>query len=359
MTEIIQDMVGMQSLADQWNSLATHFKTPLLRHEWFTACAEAFCPAGRLYVVVVRSQGTITAIAPLTLIKRAGVQRLEFLGSSFLDEPSGLLYADKASFAEIVHAVLDMGRPILFKRLLLDCSKVNALRKICKKKGLVRFWKDTGSPWVPIGESPNDTWATFEARISSSRQASIRRARKRAEKLGNLEFQIISPKPDELGDYLREVFHVEAAGWKGREGSAMLSKPSLKHFFTKYSHAVAQLGLLRLCFCRINGKAVATQLAVQYANRFWLLKIGYDEDWARCSPGILLTHETIRYSFDQALKSFEFLGSDQPWIHIWTDKVTPFLSSQIYPFSLKGLLGWSKDVPRSSARKVRSAFKSS
>ena len=38
------------------------------------------------------------------------------------------------------------------------------------------------------------------------------------------------------------------------------------------------------------------QVAVETGGRFWLLKVGYDERFARCSPGSLLLLETIRHA---------------------------------------------------------------
>ncbi len=48
---------------------------------------------------------------------------------------------------------------------------------------------------------------------------------------------------------------------------------------------------LRIAFLRIAGRPVAMQIAVERAQRLWLLKIGYDEEYARCSPGQLLMLE--------------------------------------------------------------------
>jgi hypothetical protein len=62
---------------------------------------------------------------------------------------------------------------------------------------------------------------------------------------------------------------------------------------------------------------VAAQLSVEYADRLWVLKIGYDERWSRCSPGWQLLAETMRDAFDRRLRSYEFLGSDEPWLHGW------------------------------------------
>lgn len=331
MVEIIQNLATLQSLAGRWNALAERFKTPVLRHEWFAACAEAFCPPAQLAIVVIRSQEEILAIAPLVIEKRFGVERVELLGTCVLQEPSGFLYKDEGALAESVDAVVALRKPIRLRRIPAPSSEGILLNKICQRRA---FWMCTNAPCsalIPILTS----WAEFEQKISSSGRARLRRARKRAGEFGRVQFEVLSPDPANLKPYLDEVFQVEASGWKQRKGTSMRSKPELERFFRSYSKATAGLGMLRLCFLRIEGRAVAVQLAVEYANRFWVLKIGYDEAWARCSPGILLMHETIRYAFEHKLEGFEFLGSDEPWLHIWTDQLHAYETHLISPFSLR------------------------
>jgi CelD/BcsL family acetyltransferase involved in cellulose biosynthesis len=76
---------------------------------------------------------------------------------------------------------------------------------------------------------------------------------------------------------------------------------------------------------------VATQLAVEYSNRFWLLKIGYDESLARCSPGSLLMLHTLGDAAARGLTGYEFLGSEAPWTAIWTSEVLATTVVGAYP----------------------------
>ena len=152
-----------------------------------------------------------------------------------------------------------------------------------------------------------------------------------AEAKGKVEFEVAPLSSDKINDYLTELFEVEAASWKGRTGTAMKSYKSLGQFFRYYSALESERGNLRLFFLRVNGKAIAAQLTVVHANRLWVFKIGHDESWSSCSPGILLMHNVIRYCFDEGLESCEMLGSDEPWLHIWGNEVHSVLTYRIYP----------------------------
>ena len=349
MIECIREVQELDSLADSWNMLAEPFETPLRRYEWSAACARAFCPPGQLHVLVAREGKEITALAPLTILKRAGIETLELLGNSFLYEPGGFLYRDRESLWELVRALRMRSMPVLLWRLSADSEETEALRGCRDGRVLLTIRESTGAPYLPI----ETDWFGYEATISGHRRSSLRRALRRAEAFGRVEFEIASPRPEELPRHLEEVFHVEAAGWKGRNGTAMLSSEQMRRFFSFYAYKAARLGILRLGAMRIDGRPAAIQVAVEYANRFWVLKIGYDERWARCSPGVLLMRETLRYAFERGLASYEFLGSDQPWIHFWTDRVHPHVSSRMYPFSFRSGLRLGIDMTEMIVNRAR------
>jgi len=127
--------------------------------------------------------------------------------------------------------------------------------------------------------------------------------------------------PTELDPLLEEAFQVEASGWKGHKGTALASDLLRQSFYRRYAAAACEKGILRLSLLRIGGRAAAMQFAVEWGKRFWLLKIGYDEEFSRCSPGTLLMLETLRYAAGRGLQSYEFLGVVEPWLAAWTKQV--------------------------------------
>lgn len=353
MVEIVHRLEDLRILADSWNEVADSFRTPLLRHEWFVACAEAFCPPQQLSIVIVRSKGKITAAAPLVCVKQKGIERLELLGCSFLFEPGGFIYADLAALEELVDGILALKRPLLLRRVQSCAQEVCLLQERAEHHAYSTIKETEASLWL----SCKGGWGEFESALSSSRRACFRRAKKRAEAEGKVRFEIVSPGTENVDRYLEELLVVETAGWKGQHGTALRLNEPLKRFFYLYSQAAARLGFLRLGFFRMDEKAIASMLAIQCAGRLWVLKTGYDEVWARCSPGVLLMHETIRYGFEQGLEGYEFLGMDEPWLRVWTDQTHSYVSSRIYPYSMKGLLGLGLDLSCQAAGKLMRLFK--
>ena len=339
MIEIVRDKKTLAAIANEWNRLANPFGTPLMCHEWFVACAEALHADGDLCVVVLRSSDRAVAIAPLALARRHGIEYLEFLGGSVLYEPCGFLYDSESTLFKLLEAVLTLRRPLVLQRMALHSGATRLLHEISKRQGIFVKRATASSAYVPI----ESRWDAFTKLMSSRRRYDLRRARRRAEEKGKITVEIFCPSIEGLETHLERAFHIEAAGWKGEKGSALLTNQKLGHFFRTYSTLACKKGALRLCFLYVDGEAVAMQLGVVHSNRFWVLKIGYDEKWARCSPGIQLTHETIRYAFENGLRSYEFLGSDEPWLYAWPVDLRNYISTGVYPVTFHGLLGLGLD----------------
>lgn len=334
---IVRDLPGLASLQHAWEALTAIGTSPMQHYIWARACAETFA-AGRLRIVALESQGEIVAIAPLRT--RGGFPtKLELLGVTELYEPTDLLYADAPALAALAERLADMGLPLQLGRLPADSPAIAALEKACK--GWVTTARVSNCPYIELGAG----WSSPEQQFNAGRRSDLRRAERNAGKLGKVTYEmVLSPSPDELDGLLDEAYQVEAAGWKGQGGSAMAVDELRGAFFRTYAAAACRQGILRLCFMRIDGQAVAMQLAVECGERFWLFKIGHDERFARCSPGSLLMLYTVRYAALRGLRHYEFLGAEAPWTQGWTRTVRTTVSLRSYPPSVQGSAALSVDA---------------
>jgi len=180
--------------------------------------------------------------------------------------------------------------------------------------------------------------------LSAHRRSNLRRARRIAESFGPVTTEILTPRPDEIGRLLDEAYAVEAAGWKSREGSPLARDRLLGEFFRRYAAAAAETGELRVCFLRIGGRAAAMKLASVTGNRFWLLAMGFAEEYERCSPGTLLLIDTISYAARSGLDAYELLGGDEPWVRALNPIQRPCVAMRTYPFGLRGAIAFASDA---------------
>jgi CelD/BcsL family acetyltransferase involved in cellulose biosynthesis len=88
------------------------------------------------------------------------------------------------------------------------------------------------------------------------------------------------------------------------------------------------------------------QFAVEHAGHFWLLKMGFDQDVARCAPGQLLMIESLRFAASQKCEVYEILGSSEPWNQVWTQLEHPAVSVRIYRAGVRGAVDAAVDFTR-------------
>lgn len=353
---VFQGRDDLAALAGAWDRLAAaQAGGPMQYAAWAQAyAAMGGAPARPLHVVAVGAPQP-TAIAPLVL-RRGRLARLELIGVHELYEPLDFLYATPAALDPLADTLMHLRVPLFLERLPADSPVVAALQNAYRGRGVVLcrpLPERLGCPWIPLDAS----WQEPEQYLNLGRRSDFRRARRIAESMGPVRCEVLAPTPAALPPLLEEAFRVEAAGWKGRQGSALLARAERGSFFRYYAAAACQQGILRLCFLRIGEQAVAMQLATECGGGFWLLKIGYDEHFARCSPGMLLMLETIRYAAARGLRAYELLGTVEPWMELWAPQVHACVSLRAYPARAQGMATLAADLTQVARRRFGRAVR--
>jgi CelD/BcsL family acetyltransferase involved in cellulose biosynthesis len=343
----LSELDDIQPVWDSYSELVD-WASPVQHHVWARTYAEVYGADSRLEVIMAGA-GRAIGIAPLFRPRGRG-RRLELIGVRELYEVMDFLYSDSSDIEALASAIAATRLPIVLRRMRQDSRALAALKTAYRGNAILFCRPARGCPWIAL----DDSWVNPEQHVNSGRRSDLRRMRRNAEKIGPVTCEILSPTREELPPLLDEAYRVEAAGWKGHNRTALLSDPSLGEFYRLYAAAAAECGILRLSFLRIGGEAAAMQLGVVTGNRFWLFKIGYSEKCARCSPGILLMLETIRFAAQARLRSYEFLGAAEPWLRNWTSLEHPCVSFRAYPANPRGIAALAADGVAASVRKVRS-----
>jgi CelD/BcsL family acetyltransferase involved in cellulose biosynthesis len=338
----------LESIAAGWRALEAAAATSPTQHFiWSQTCAEAFHDASATQAVIVRDRGRAIAIAPL--VRTPGsIPRLELLGVRQLFEPMDFLYADETALDVLADRLARQPLPLRLQRVPATSPLIGAMTRAFQGRGVIHTAPISACPFIDLDPS----WADPEKHFNSGRRSDFRRARRHAEQQGKVTFEVLAPTLRDVGPLLDEALAVEALSWKGTEGTALARDPTRAHFFQRYAIAAALQGILRLVFMRIDGRAVGMQIALECNQRFWLLKIGYDERVARCSPGNLLMMESVKYAAARGLISYEFLGGAAPWTETWTKTLRECTVVRAYPFSAHGMAALAWDTGQWMMRRI-------
>jgi CelD/BcsL family acetyltransferase involved in cellulose biosynthesis len=346
--ETLRRIDSPEDLIARWRLLPQAAREFPQSAEWTAVAAQSLYAADRLRFIQLSQQGEIAGLAPMAVTDGGLVERLEIAGASTLFEPCGFAYRDEETLQALCQALVGAGRPLVLQRIEAEGGLAQAFEAAARGRGQLLQFNASGAPFVPIGSS----WDEYFQSLSSRRRQDYRRARRGLERLGKIDIEITTPDAAATEAGMAEAMRVEAASWKAREGSALLTNPRLSGFFLQLAARLAGQGQLRLCFLRLNGAAIAMQIAAVHGGRWWVLKIGYDERWAEHSPGIQLMWEVLREAFEQGLASFEMLGSAEPWLTIWTREQRTYRTLAFYPYNGRGMVALSADIMRAFAQRA-------
>lgn len=331
MIEIVKQKSQLQSLREQWNELADSMQNILLRHEWVVTAAHSFFSADELYFFVYREQGRLNAVAPMVKLGQGLKARLYLIGFPRLYEPADFLYRDEASLAILMGAIARQKIPVCFHRIPLTSPILGySFWRIESRIPRARVKNRSFSPFLDI----RSDWREFYGNLTSKNRNDLDRAYRKAEKSGQVSFDILPVDKHNNIRYLREFLSLEQRSWKAERGSAISSAKDLEDFFAAFTSVAAEQGYLYFAFMRIDDRPVAAQFfAVRY-EKLWTLKIAHDAEYGFCSPGTVLMREVVRFAFEQELTGVEFLGYAERWLKKWTTGVRGYVDFVYFPVSL-------------------------
>jgi CelD/BcsL family acetyltransferase involved in cellulose biosynthesis len=180
----------------------------------------------------------------------------------------------------------------------------------------------SASPYLPLADFERAIDGKFRRKLLARRR-----------QVPDLSFERVTSADQGA---LEEVFRLEGAGWKGEAGTAILSSPATRGFYTELARRSAAAGALSLSLLRSGDKVIAAHFALEDHTAYYLLKPGYDPDFARFGPGHLLVYEAARDARDRGLSEFDFLGQEMAWKLAWTARRRRHLRIQIYRSGARG-----------------------
>jgi CelD/BcsL family acetyltransferase involved in cellulose biosynthesis len=166
-------------------------------------------------------------------------------------------------------------------------------------------------PPSPVTETTGD-FEAYRARLSPKVRSEVGRLRRKAEREHRLELAPVT-LPHALEAQLDRAFALEAAGWKGRAGTAILCRPEIEAFFRGLTRDLRGAGKLRISELALDDEPAAMALSVLHRERLFTLRVAYDERHRRLGPGFVLLMAMIERCFELGLRAYEFCGTEEEY----------------------------------------------
>ena len=320
----ITDRGAFAALADEWDA-ALRPPTPFMTHAWLLAWWDAFgTSAGAMRVCTMREDGRLVAALPLHL--RRGTLRAWANADTDTVVPLG----DPHALARAVHAE---------RWSLLHLPGLPDPAPFATGRTIVEPYDD--SPIIETTTSFDD----YRAGLGKSTRQRIGKALRRLERAHEVTITtLVQPAGVEA------ALALEHAGWKGRNGSSVLSDPQRTALYRALAPHLHGSEL------RVDVALAAFDLALVHDRRVASLLTSYDERLAKHSPGLLLRMALVEHCCASDLVANDLLGTKLDWKQslATTDAPTQTLRAYRGPAGTARYVGRRTLIP--AARRAKDAL---
>lgn len=233
---------------------------------------------------------------------------------------SPLIDRDRAGDAAtrlLRHARESGAHALVLRDVALDGAAMTALKEAMARDGLR---PRVLSSYVRASlDATQDGENLLRAAVGAKKLKELRRLRHRLAEHGTVTFDI-ARRPDEIGAALETFLALEASGWKGKRGTALIQHDGDATFIRRAVPALASTAQCEVITLRAGATAIASGLVLRHQDRAFFFKLGIDERFAKYSPGVQLTLDLTRHlCADPTIASADSTaGADHPMINpIW------------------------------------------
>jgi CelD/BcsL family acetyltransferase involved in cellulose biosynthesis len=299
--ESVEDFAG---LAFAWNHLALPARSPFVTHQWIQAWWRAFGEKRGLVAVLRGQDGGLVAGASL---RRESPRLIRAAANEYSDDWDVVALGDPARMMLWRQMAALPSALVTLPGLPASSPSIEMATEALRTAGYrVAITRHQLSPYLGLP----GTWEELLAMLSQNQRSHIRRYKRRLEREGRASFRTTTGPG--LDSDLDRFFQLEASGWKGAAGTAILKDPHALRLYRDFAHAASAQGWLRLHLLELDGVTIAGGYSCVLGDAAFLMKSCFDERCAHLAPGTILRSEAIRAAIEEGLSFYEFLGAPEP-----------------------------------------------
>lgn len=208
------------------------------------------------------------------------------------DDPIGVM---EDFFAMLSRPHLKLPKVMMLPEMRLDGPVTAVLKTISETHGLPLI--TTSEVERSFIDSTLDGEAYLRSALSKHHFDEYARLKRRLSERGDLVHSV-ARGPEDVRPAIEDFLALEAAGWKGRQRTAMAVDRFQAAFAREAVNGLAEQDLCRVHSLTLSGKLIASLIVFVEAGIAYTWKTAYDEDYASFSPGMLLMMEVTRRHLD-------------------------------------------------------------
>ena len=338
----------IHSIAARWRSLCDETASaPFQRPEWVQTYLRVFEPDNQLVLFTVHFGKELVAVLPLVrkqcwyagipVVKLAGAANVHSVRFEIVRKQG---IAGEAALPLIWQLLKSMaGWDILELPVFPEhgaCQELMALASLDGFNTATFLAQDSPMLHMQRDGTGQLTWLG----------ETTRHFRHELRRLGRLLEKETGDKPrltchaEPHAETLHKFYEMEAAGWKGIEGSAINCDKVARSFYDSIAREATSGGYFRLHALEVNGRMTASAFSVVTDDCFFPMKITYDESLRRSGPGLLLLNGIMQECAENGIGELFFGGGKDYYKTSWTSETVPHFNGFVFNKNLRAQLSF-------------------
>ncbi|MHC4570463.1 MAG: GNAT family N-acetyltransferase [Planctomycetota bacterium] len=336
--EVINSFEQLQGIEKEWKNLISMSKANsiFLTYEWIDIWWRHFGNKKKLFILVLRDDGSVVGIAPLMIVNSdlaLPVRVVKFIGTEPQSNVS--LFARTLGFGSRYGTVgymdfilqEDHSESLISYIVNFWFKNVNSWDAIdlqglnpSSNTHLILSRLLTATPLICAKRIPSNFYhlpltgsvETYFNSLSKKTRSNLRRSRRRLESNGKLEF-LNYGDIKKIKEMLPYIIKLEEKSWKGDKATGLFSgDQKTRRFHIELAKDFSDRGWFDLSLLIFKDEIIAYLCSFIYGGRCYEYGTAYDPDFSYYSPGMVLQHLVISKAFESKLKGIDFMAGFTP-----------------------------------------------
>jgi len=248
----------------------------------------SFAPDGAARLIGLMPAISLWRACGIPLPALANADPYGTLGTPLLDRD----VANDAVTGLLAQARKVGARALILRNVALDGLAMNAITQVLHQAGLRP--RVLQSRIRACLDATRDSDALLRDALGAKKLKELRRQRHRLAEHGAVHFEVARTQED-VASAIETFLTLEASGWKGQRGTALVQHDGDASFVRRATVALAETRQCEIVSLRAGDTPVAAAIVLRHQDRAFYFKLGIDERFAKFSPGVQLTLDLTRH----------------------------------------------------------------
>ncbi len=304
--EAVQGTSFPETLLEKWELLLQRsgVKNPYLTPLWAQVWVKHFGGSLRPQILMFHSDsGEMTGLGAFLETADSGGKGLALLGSEDVWDYRDFVVAPEAEGEVFAHFIRYFSEaPWDFIEFSGISEFSPTYQRLVPQFRAVAFQvtEEKLEPCIYLPLPPS--WDAFLASLNSKDRHELRRKLRRVERDSSFQIEEARHSAD-----LQNMERFFALHTVSKNEKAEFMTAEMKAYFRDLALHLEEKNWLELAFLKVENRDAAAVLSFRFAETEYLYNSGYDPQFARFSPGIILVAERIGRAIRNGLKTFNFL----------------------------------------------------